>query len=100
MYALRRMSTRHARFLQILYVALDGFVLVLTPLFIRFGLDRLERPIAWLESRAKGALFDCRMCGRCVLAATGMTCPMNSPKGLRNGPYGDVRTDGHCEVER
>jgi hypothetical protein len=44
-------------------------------------------------------LFDCRMCGQCVLGSTGMACPMNCPKELRNGPCGGVRADGRCEVE-
>jgi len=92
------MATRHAGVLEFLYVALDGFVFALAPALRRFGVERLERPVAWLESGAKGALFDCRMCGRCVLAATGMTCPMNCPKGLRNGPCGGVRADGNCEI--
>jgi methylenetetrahydrofolate reductase (NADPH) len=39
------------------------------------------------------------MCGQCVLHSTGMTCPMNCPKTLRNGPCGGVREDGHCEVK-
>jgi hypothetical protein len=34
-----------------------------------------------------------------VLTSTGMACPMNCPKGLRNGPCGGVRADGHCEIE-
>ena len=38
------------------------------------------------------------MCGDCVLSKTGMSCPMNCPKGLRNGPCGGVRSDGNCEV--
>ena len=46
----------------------------------------------------KGALFDCRMCGDCVLSSTGLSCPMNCPKALRNGPCGGVRANGHCEV--
>jgi hypothetical protein len=47
----------------------------------------------------KGLLFDCRMCGQCVLSSTGMSCPMNCPKSLRNGPCGGVRADGNCEVK-
>lgn len=61
--------------------------------------SRGERALAWIEARAKGALFDCRMCGQCVLHSSGMVCPMTCPKELRNGPCGGVRSDGHCEVE-
>ena len=50
------------------------------------------------EELSKGALFDCRMCGQCILHSTGMTCPMTCPKNLRNGPCGGVRANGHCEV--
>ena len=50
------------------------------------------------EAVSKGALFDCRMCGQCILHSTGMTCPMTCPKNLRNGPCGGVRANGHCEV--
>ncbi len=51
-----------------------------------------------VEKVSKGAVFDCRMCGQCVLHVTGMTCPMTCPKNLRNGPCGGVRVDGNCEV--
>lgn len=51
-----------------------------------------------MERAVKGALFDCRMCGRCILSSTGLSCPMNCPKNLRNGPCGGVRADGTCEV--
>lgn len=51
------------------------------------------------ERLGKGLLFDCRMCGDCVLHHTGMTCPMTCPKNLRNGPCGGVRLDGNCEVK-
>jgi hypothetical protein len=38
------------------------------------------------------------MCGQCVLSHTGMSCPMNCPKQMRNGPCGGVRPGGFCEV--
>ncbi len=50
------------------------------------------------EEMGKGWLFNCQMCGQCILHSTGMTCPMNCPKNLRNGPCGGVRANGHCEV--
>jgi len=28
-----------------------------------------------------------------------MTCVMNCPKAMRNGPCGGVRSNGNCEVE-
>ena len=52
-----------------------------------------------VEHAVKGPVWDCRMCGQCVLHDTGLTCPMTCPKTLRNGPCGGVRADGHCEVE-
>ena len=51
------------------------------------------------EIITKGPIFDCQMCGQCVLHSTGMTCPMTCPKNLRNGPCGGVRQNGHCEVK-
>ena len=43
-------------------------------------------------------MFDCKRCGKCQLSVTGMTCVMNCPKTIRNGPCGGVRDNGHCEV--
>ncbi len=57
-----------------------------------------ERVFIQAERLSKGAMFDCRMCGVCVLHSTGMTCPMTCPKNLRNGPCGGVLLDGHCEI--
>lgn len=96
--ALRFWSTRHARLLQRAYAAFERVLIASAPLLRRAGFARLERPVAVAESMIKGALFDCRMCGQCILSSTGMSCPMNCPKGLRNGPCGGVRPDGHCEV--
>ena len=58
-----------------------------------------ERVFVNLEIISKVPLFDCRMCGQCVLHSTGMTCPMTCPKTLRNGPCGGVLVNGHCEVK-
>jgi hypothetical protein len=55
--------------------------------------------VATIELAIKKPVFDCRMCGQCVLHSTGMTCPMTCPKTLRNGPCGGVREDGSCEVD-
>jgi hypothetical protein len=59
---------------------------------------RVERLFVRAEKMSKGALFDCHMCGQCILHSTGMTCPMTCPKELRNGPCGGVRPDGRCEI--
>ena len=57
------------------------------------------KPLALVEAAVKKPIFGCQMCGQCVLHSTGMTCPMNCPKTLRNGPCGGVRPDGNCEVK-
>ena len=98
MYAVRQWSVRHARGLDAFYRGLESVLVALHPLFRRIGYGRLERPIARIEKSVKGLLFDCRMCGQCILSSTGMSCPMNCPKNLRNGPCGGVRANGHCEV--
>ena len=66
--------------------------------FEKMGLERSTKAVGWLEEPVKRSLFDCQMCGQCVLHYTGMTCPMTCPKQIRNGPCGGVRADGHCEV--
>lgn len=98
MYAMRRWMTRNARPIEAAYRICAKGGRALDPLWARLGHRRLERPVAAVEAMSKGLLFDCRMCGRCALATTGMTCPMNCPKGLRNGPCGGVRADSTCEV--
>ena len=57
-----------------------------------------ERGLAMLERRVKGALFGCRMCGNCLLQETAFICPMECPKGLRNGPCGGSTPEG-CYVD-
>jgi hypothetical protein len=97
-YAVRQWSVRHARGLNAFYNGFERLLLALHPLWRIIGYERLERPVAAVERTVKGVLFDCRMCGQCILSSTGMSCPMNCPKNLRNGPCGGVRANGHCEV--
>ncbi|MGB8328104.1 MAG: methylenetetrahydrofolate reductase C-terminal domain-containing protein [Steroidobacteraceae bacterium] len=99
MYAVRLWSVRHARGLARFYSMFESLFVGLAPLWRTLGYQRVERPMAAAERVFKGLLFDCQMCGVCVLSSTGMSCPMNCPKQLRNGPCGGVRADGNCEVE-
>ena len=66
--------------------------------FERMGVERSSRLVKPFEEVVKRPIFDCRMCGQCILHSTGMTCPMTCPKQLRNGPCGGVRANGTCEV--
>ena len=99
MYRVRLFAARHARFFEWFYGGFERVMILLDPVFSRIGYDRVEVPIAFVERIVKGVLFDCRMCGQCVLSSTGMSCPMNCPKSLRNGPCGGVRPGGFCEVK-
>jgi len=98
MYRMREWSVRHASALSRIYAWLESLLVRLDPLWRTIGHERLEKPFAAVERTVKGFLFDCQMCGDCVLSSTGMSCPMNCPKHLRNGPCGGVRENGNCEV--
>jgi 5,10-methylenetetrahydrofolate reductase len=98
MLAMRRYAVRHPRLFGGAYRALEATLQAVGPFARAIGRERLERPVAGVERAVKSFLFDCRMCGGCALTATGMACPMNCPKQLRNGPCGGVRQDGGCEV--
>jgi hypothetical protein len=97
-FTLKYWSIRNSRMLERFYERFAGVLLKLHPVFAKIGYERAEKPVAAVERLVKGVLFDCRMCGQCVLSSTGMSCPMNCPKQLRNGPCGGVRADGNCEV--
>jgi 5,10-methylenetetrahydrofolate reductase len=98
MLALRRWSVRRAHALWRLWRILAARAPRCAPLVRRIGRGRSESLLRPLEHGAKRLFFDCRMCGQCVLSSTGMACPMNCPKRMRNGPCGGVRADGGCEV--
>ena len=55
--------------------------------------------LAKTEYAIKSPLFGCRMCGNCLLQETAFICPMECPKGLRNGPCGGS-TPEYCYVDR
>jgi methylenetetrahydrofolate reductase (NADPH) len=57
-----------------------------------------NRMLEFVERISKGPLFGCRMCGNCVLQETAFICPMECPKGVRNGPCGGS-TEEHCYVD-
>lgn len=99
MYSVRLWSVRHARGLNNFYKAFEKALIALHPLWAKIGYDKLEKPFERVEEITKGFLFDCQMCGQCALSSTGMSCSMNCPKTLRNGPCGGVRENGNCEVK-
>ncbi len=99
MYALRQWSVKNARPMKALYDGLESVLLKLHPLFEWLGYRRIDKFVLGIEKVSKGLLFDSQSCGQCILGSTGMACPMNCPKSMRNGPCGGVRADGKCEVD-
>jgi len=99
MQAIRHWSVRHARGLRRAYEAFKRTAPVLGAPLRWFGRRGTETLLAPFERAAKGLFFDCRMCGQCVLSSTGMACPENCGKEMRNGPCGGVRPNGNCEVK-
>ena len=99
MYKFRQWSVTHSRKLEALYRNFEPVMVKLHPLFNAMGYGRMEKPVRVVEKAIKSLMFDCQMCGKCALGSTGMSCPMNCPKSIRNGPCGGVRLDGHCEVK-
>lgn len=99
MYQVRLWSSRHARFMERIYHATEKPILALLRGVTKIAGTKLDGSITAAEASVKGLLFDCQMCGNCALSKTGMSCPMNCPKTIRNGPCGGVRENGMCEVK-
>lgn len=89
----------HPRLLERMYRVFTIVFRRIEPLVMRLGQDRADRWLRPPERLIKRFIFDCTMCGQCILRSTGMTCPMTCPKQLRNGACGGVRANGHCEVK-
>jgi methylenetetrahydrofolate reductase (NADPH) len=69
------------------------------PPYLPFKREPLgPRLLAAVERVVKGPLFGCRMCGNCMLQETAFICPMECPKGIRNGPCGGS-TEEFCYVD-
>ncbi len=70
------------------------------PAFYPFKREKFgRRLLAKTEILVKGPLFGCRMCGNCLLQETAFICPMECPKGMRNGPCGGVTPEKNCYVD-
>ena len=57
----------------------------------------VSRSIGFLERSVKMPIFNCSMCGQCIVRTCQLHCPMRCPKSLRNGPCGGSH-EGWCEV--
>jgi hypothetical protein len=90
---------RNARWLKALYHGLEATLWFVSPLLRWIGYERLDKPFLFIEKISKGFLLDSQSCGQCIVGFTGLSCPMNCPKTMRNGPCGGVRADGTCEVK-
>jgi methylenetetrahydrofolate reductase (NADPH) len=53
-----------------------------------------------MELLIKGPIFGCRQCGNCLLQETAFICPMECPKGLRNGPCGGATEVCYIDTTR
>ncbi|MEM7219730.1 MAG: methylenetetrahydrofolate reductase C-terminal domain-containing protein [Pseudomonadota bacterium] len=93
MSSMRRWSVKHAKGLIRVYDVLEDAALNHMPE------SWLDGPLFPVEKKLKSALVESQSCGQCILSYTGMSCPMNCPKKLRNGPCGGVRADGTCELD-
>jgi len=98
-YSMRSWSVRNARWLSVVYKAVEAVLMTAHPFMKRVGYERLEKPLMKVEKTTKGFLFDSQSCGQCIVSFTGLSCPMNCPKSIRNGPCGGVRSNGRCEVD-
>jgi len=58
-----------------------------------------KRFLAMTELFVKGPLFGCRMCGNCLLQETAFICPMECPKGMRNGNCGGTTPSKNCYID-
>ena len=99
METLRHWSVRHAGALARVYAGFARIAPRLGGALRLIGEARSERLMRPVERAAKQLFFDCQMCGQCALSESGMACPTNCAKTMRNGPCGGVSAAGACEVK-
>ena len=99
MKRLRHWSVRHAVGMKRAYDMAVAATTLLRPIMKILGRERFDRWARPIERVGKELFFDCQMCGQCALSSTGMSCPTNCAKTMRNGPCGGVRPNGNCEVD-
>ncbi len=97
--SLRTFIQDHPAPLVWMWRAMEAVLPHMKGLFERVGIERSSKILRLPEEAFKRPVFNCQSCGQCVLHYSGMTCPMNCPKNLRNGPCGGVRLNGKCEVK-
>ncbi len=97
---LRRWSVAHSRMLEGFYSFFNAILPYVRPVIEILPERFAEKLFRAIERPTKHAAFGCHMCGTCILSATGMACPMNCPKNLRNGPCGGVRADASAWFNR
>ena len=68
------------------YRGFEAVLVALRPAVARHRLPATGAAGGRRRARRQGFLFDCQMCGHCVLSSTGMSCPMNCPKQLAQRP--------------
>ncbi len=56
MYRVRRFAVRHSRQFEWLYQRLESTLVALAPVFRKIGYNRIEKPVAFVESGIKGLL--------------------------------------------
>ena len=83
----RLWSVRHSRALEWFYARFADAFLMLHPMWKAIGYQRAEGPVQFVEEARQGLPLRPAECAASACChRTGMSCLMNCPKQLRNGP--------------
>ena len=70
MYAMRRWSARHSSGLKAFYHQLETLLVKLYPQFEKLGLQKIEKPLMFIEKPTKSFLFDESLANSVALKST------------------------------